>query len=311
MRCATLPAKATSRACSALRWLSSVVRTVLIISVARGWSCSSFSCLSIACRMCDSSACMSPSYLVMVCCPLAVVAVIVRPSFPLRPLGRLLRRPQPLLLARLVIAYFARELGVLVACGATWLASGFGARMRSRRFQRVHQRLLRWFVHGLTERATSMLRISVAPEPSPDATAALERDGLWSVGDMGYVDAEGYLYVADRKSDMVISGGVNIYPQEAEDLLITHPKVLDAAVFGIPDTEMGERVHAVVQPVDFAAADGDLERELLGFCREHLAHYKCPQAIDFDAELPRQPPGKLYKRPLRDRYWGAQQNRIA
>jgi long-chain acyl-CoA synthetase len=107
-----------------------------------------------------------------------------------------------------------------------------------------------------------------------------------------------------------VSGGVNIYPQEAENLLITHPRVMDAAVFGIPDQEMGQRVHAVAQPVDFADAGPELERELLAFCRDNLAHYKCPKAIDFDPELPRQPTGKLYKRLLRDRYWGDSQSRI-
>jgi acyl-CoA synthetase (AMP-forming)/AMP-acid ligase II len=133
----------------------------------------------------------------------------------------------------------------------------------------------------------------------------------WStVGDMGYLDDEGFLYLTDRKTFMIVSGGVNIYPQEAENLLITHPDVFDVAVFGIPDEEMGERVHAVVQPADMAKAGPDLERELLAFCREHLAHYKCPRAIDFEAELPRQPTGKLYKRLLRDRYWGNKTSRI-
>ncbi len=161
-----------------------------------------------------------------------------------------------------------------------------------------------WF-----EPSQRTLHFEYHKDPAKTARTRDER-GWASVGDIGYLDEDGYLYLTDRRDFMIVSGGVNIYPQEAENLLVTHPKVLDAAVFGIPDTEMGERVHAVVQPVDFAAADGDLERELLGFCREHLAHYKCPQAIDFDAELPRQPTGKLYKRLLRDRYWGAKQSRI-
>jgi acyl-CoA synthetase (AMP-forming)/AMP-acid ligase II len=134
--------------------------------------------------------------------------------------------------------------------------------------------------------------------------------GWSSVGDIGYLDDDGYLYLTDRRDFMIVSGGVNIYPQEAENLLIEHPKVMDAAVFGIPDPEMGEKVHAVVQPVDMADAGPALERDLLAFCREHLAHYKCPKAVDFDPELPRQPTGKLYKRLLRDRYWGDQQSRI-
>jgi len=145
----------------------------------------------------------------------------------------------------------------------------------------------------------------------PTKTASTRDEHGWSsVGDIGYLDEDGYLYLTDRRDFMIVSGGVNIYPQEAENLLITHPKVMDAAVFGIPDAEMGERVHAVVQPIDMVDAGPDLERELLGFCREHLAHYKCPKAVDFDPELPRQPTGKLYKRLLRDRYWGDQQSRI-
>ena len=145
----------------------------------------------------------------------------------------------------------------------------------------------------------------------PEKTART-RDGRgWaSVGDIGYLDEAGYLYLTDRRDFMVVSGGVNIYPQEAENVLVTHPKVMDAAVFGIPDAEMGQRVHAVVQPLDMRDAGPDLERELVAFCRDSLAHYKCPQAIDFDAELPRQPTGKLYKRLLRDRYWGDQTSRI-
>ena len=133
----------------------------------------------------------------------------------------------------------------------------------------------------------------------------------WStVGDMGYLDAEGYLYLTDRRTFMIVSGGVNIYPQEAENLLIEHAKVYDVAVFGIPDPEMGERVHGVVQPVDWNEAGPALEGELLAYCREHLAHYKCPKAIDFERELPREPTGKLYKRLLRDRYWGNSTSRI-
>jgi acyl-CoA synthetase (AMP-forming)/AMP-acid ligase II len=109
---------------------------------------------------------------------------------------------------------------------------------------------------------------------------------------------------------MIVSGGVNIYPQETENLLVTHTKVFDVAVFGIPDDEMGERVHAVVQPIDMNDAGPDLERELLAFCRDRLAAYKCPKRIDFDPDLPRQPTGKLYKRLIRDRYWGNKTSRI-
>ena len=102
---------------------------------------------------------------------------------------------------------------------------------------------------------------------------------------------------------MIISGGVNIYPQETENLLITHPKVMDAAVFGVPNEDLGEEVKAVVQPMDGIEPGPELERELIAFCREHLAHFKCPRTIDFEDELPRLPTGKLYKRLLRDRYW--------
>jgi acyl-CoA synthetase (AMP-forming)/AMP-acid ligase II len=135
-------------------------------------------------------------------------------------------------------------------------------------------------------------------------------DGYSTVGDMGYLDADGYLYLTDRRTFMIVSGGVNIYPQEAENVLVNHPQVDDVAVFGIPDDEMGERVHGVVQPVDFDDAGPELERDLLAYCREHLAHYKCPKAIDFERELPREQTGKLYKRLLRDRYWGDKTSRI-
>ena len=109
---------------------------------------------------------------------------------------------------------------------------------------------------------------------------------------------------------MIISGGVNIYPQETENLLITHPKVMDAAVFGVPNDDLGEEVKAVVQLVDGVEPGPELERELIEFCREHLAHYKCPRTVDFEAELPRLPTGKLYKRLLRDRYWKDHESRI-
>ena len=137
----------------------------------------------------------------------------------------------------------------------------------------------------------------------PEKTARTRDERGWaSVGDIGYLDEAGYLYLTDRCDFMIVSGGVNIYPQEAENVLVTHPKVMDAAVFGIPDAEMGQRVHAVVQPLDMRDAGPDLERELVAFCREHLAHYKCPLAIDFEAELPRQPTGKLYKNALIEKY---------
>jgi long-chain acyl-CoA synthetase len=145
----------------------------------------------------------------------------------------------------------------------------------------------------------------------PQKTAAARNARGWTtLGDIGTMDAEGYLYLSDRKAHMIISGGVNIYPQEAENLLVTHPKVLDAAVFGVPNEEFGEEVKAVVQPRDMAQAGKALEHELIAFCREHLSHIKCPRSIDFQAELPRHPTGKLYKRLLRDRYWAGHASKI-
>ncbi len=129
--------------------------------------------------------------------------------------------------------------------------------------------------------------------------------GWTTLGDVGYLDEDGYLYLTDRKHFMIISGGVNIYPQEAENVLITHDKVVDVAVFGIPNAEFGEEVKAVVQPHDMSEADTVLEVELLDYCRAQLSHIKCPRSIDFRAELPRHPTGKLYKRLLKDEYWAA------
>jgi long-chain acyl-CoA synthetase len=129
-------------------------------------------------------------------------------------------------------------------------------------------------------------------------------DGRMStVGDVGYVDEEGFLYLTDRKTFMIISGGVNIYPQETENLLITHPKVNDAAVFGIPHPDLGEEVKAAVELVPGVEPGPELEAELIEFCRENLARQKCPRSIDFEDKLPRLPTGKLYKRELRDKYW--------
>ena len=144
-----------------------------------------------------------------------------------------------------------------------------------------------------------------------DKTSGAYNDRGWStVGDVGYLDADGFLYLTDRKAFMIISGGVNIYPQEIEDALITHPKVADVAVFGVPNEEFGEEVKAVVQPIDWGEAGEPLAQELLDFCRARIAHYKCPRSIDFERELPRLPTGKLYKRLLRDRYWGNRDSRI-
>ena len=134
--------------------------------------------------------------------------------------------------------------------------------------------------------------------------------GWTTLGDVGYVDAEGYLYLTDRKAYMIISGGVNIYPQEAENVLINHPAVADVAVLGVPNEEFGEEVKAVVQPRDMREAGPELAAALIAYCREHLSPIKCPKSVDFEAELPRHPTGKLYKRLLKDRYWAGHASKI-
>ncbi|MBV9513621.1 MAG: acyl-CoA synthetase [Mycobacteriaceae bacterium] len=137
----------------------------------------------------------------------------------------------------------------------------------------------------------------------PEKTAASrDKHGWVTVGDVDYLDDDGYLFLTDRRHHMIISGGVNIYPQEAENLLVTHPKVLDAAVFGIPDDEMGQSVIGVVQTVVPADATGEFADELIGWLRERLAHYKCPRSISFEAQLPRTDTGKLYKQELIAKY---------
>ncbi len=145
----------------------------------------------------------------------------------------------------------------------------------------------------------------------PKKTAESRNQHGWTtLGDVGWVDEEGYLYLTDRKSFMIISGGVNIYPQEIENLLITHPKVADVAVVGAPHEEMGEQVVAVIQPADWSEAGEALAAELGAFARANLSHVKAPRKIDFMQELPRHQTGKLYKRLIRDAYWGKQGSRI-
>jgi long-chain acyl-CoA synthetase len=141
-------------------------------------------------------------------------------------------------------------------------------------------------------------------------TYAHNRHGWSTLGDIGYVDDEGYLYLTDRKANMIISGGVNIYPQEAENLLLSHPQVIDAAVIGVPNAEFGEEVKAIVHPVNIAAAGPELEAALIAFCRESLSHVKCPRSVDFNDNLPRRENGKLYKRLLKDGYWAGHDKRI-
>jgi acyl-CoA synthetase (AMP-forming)/AMP-acid ligase II len=137
----------------------------------------------------------------------------------------------------------------------------------------------------------------------PEKTASVMSEHGATFGDIGHVDEDGFLFLTDRAAFMIISGGVNVYPQEAENALISHPDVADVAVFGIPDPEMGEAVQAVVQPRDMTKAGPALEAELLAYVRGRLSHVKCPKRIDFRAELPRHDTGKLYKRLLKDEYW--------
>jgi fatty-acyl-CoA synthase len=143
----------------------------------------------------------------------------------------------------------------------------------------------------------------------PDKTASItEQHGWRTLCDVGYLDEDGYLYLTDRRA--IISGGVNIYPQETENVLASHPAVADVAVIGVPDDEMGEAVRAVVQPVAGVAPGDDLAAELLAHCRAELATYKCPRSVDFVDELPRDPSGKLYKRLLSERYWEGHASRV-
>jgi long-chain acyl-CoA synthetase len=148
-------------------------------------------------------------------------------------------------------------------------------------------------------------------DPNKTQEARSPDGSMSTVGDVGYVDDDGFLYLTDRATFMIISGGVNIYPQECENLLITHPKIADAAVFGVPHADLGEEVKAVVQPMPGIAPGPDLAEELIAFCNQALSRQKVPRSIDFEAELPRLPTGKLYKRLLRDRYWGNKTSRIA
>jgi long-chain acyl-CoA synthetase len=139
---------------------------------------------------------------------------------------------------------------------------------------------------------------------APDKTAAAHSsDGYGTLGDIGFVDDDGFVFLSDRKIDMIISGGVNIYPAEIEGVLVTHAAVADAAVFGVPDDEFGEQVKAVVQLVDGAEPGDELAHELIEHVRQHLAGYKAPRSVEFADELPRTPTGKLLKRQLRNPYW--------
>ena len=145
--------------------------------------------------------------------------------------------------------------------------------------------------------------VSVEYHKDPEATLQIFRGSMLTLGDVGYLDADGYLFLVDRKKDLIISGGVNISPAEVEATLLEHPAVGDVAVIGVPNEEWGEEVKAIVEPVEGVEGSPELADELIAFCRERLAHFKCPRTVDFRAELPRAESGKLYKRRLRDEYW--------
>jgi long-chain acyl-CoA synthetase len=133
---------------------------------------------------------------------------------------------------------------------------------------------------------------------------------FFTVGDVGYLDEDGWLFLSDRKIDMIISGGANIYPAEIESELIMHPKVADVAIFGIPHPDWGEEVKAVIEPVEGVEASPELEAEILEWSATRLAKFKRPRTIDFTTEMPRDPNGKLYKRKLRDPYWEGHERAI-
>ncbi len=156
----------------------------------------------------------------------------------------------------------------------------------------------------------SLAQVNFEYKGDPAKTQSNRRDGFFTVGDIGVLDADGYLYLRDRKSDMIISGGVNIYPAEIESALLTHPKVGDAAVFGIPHPDWGEEIKAVVEPAASVEPSRELAEELLAHCAEKLARFKLPRSVDFTTEMPRDPNGKLYKRKLRDPYWEARERAI-
>lgn len=150
--------------------------------------------------------------------------------------------------------------------------------------------------------------VEFAYHNSAEKTAAVTHPdhNTWrTLGDIGYLDADGYLYLTDRRDFTIIAGGVNIYPREIEDVLIGHDEVVDVAVFGIPDPDLGEQVKAVVQPKEWTLVDTGLSERLLSYCDDRLARFKVPRTIDFTRELPRLDNGKLYKKKLRDEYWHA------
>jgi long-chain acyl-CoA synthetase len=148
-----------------------------------------------------------------------------------------------------------------------------------------------------------MMRFSYAG--APEKTEQAWRGDFFTAGDMGYLDEGGYLFLTDRKIDLIISGGANVYPAEVEGVLIMHPAVADVAVFGVPDEEWGERVHAVIELRGPASPS-----DVISYCRERLAHYKCPNSVEIVDDLPRDPNGKIRKRLLRAKYWSESDKKI-
>ena len=144
----------------------------------------------------------------------------------------------------------------------------------------------------------------------PDLTRSVHRGRAFTIGDMGYLDEDGFLFLSDRAKDMIISGGVNVYPAEVEGVLSAHPQVADVAVIGVPDPEWGEQVKAVVELVPGVPPSAGLADELVAWCRQRLAGYKCPRSVDFRDALPRTDGGKLFKRHLRDEYWSSAGRRV-
>ena len=137
----------------------------------------------------------------------------------------------------------------------------------------------------------------------PEQTAAVHRGDAFTIGDVGYLDEDGYLFLCDRAKDMIITGGVNVYPAEIEGVLSGHPAVGDVAVIGVPDSEWGEQIKALVELSGGVSPSDELASELVSFCRDRLAAFKCPKSVEFRDHLPRTETGKLLKRHLRDEYW--------